>query len=243
MPSSQFARDIMKTSTAQVNRATASVIQTAQVDRAVAVAMKKYDADAVDADTIAAEERNLANQFAALQASLSTLNAHKRAYEERAAQEAELREWQAALRAEIDRAVERLAEQRREKLERAAAFDAELQASVNQLQDMQADVRRRAAALDAAYDASVNRLEASYVQAVASRRTQQASVPQPPPASTAVPPVVPSWVRNAAAVGSSCCSTSSEAPSVARMSFSASDHEAQATQLFGRMKYSSPPAL
>ena len=51
-------------------RATASVIQTAQVDRAVAVAMKNYDADAVDADTIAAEERNLANQFAALQASL-----------------------------------------------------------------------------------------------------------------------------------------------------------------------------
>ena len=232
----------MKTSTAQVNRATASVIQTAQVDRAVAVAMKKYDADAVDADTIAAEERNLANQFAALQASLSTLNAHKRAYEERAAQEAELREWQAALRGEIDRAVERLAEQRREKLERAAAFDAELQASVNQLQDMQADVRRRAAALDAAYDASVNRLEASYVQAVASRRTQQASVPQPPAASTAVPPVVPSWVRSQP-VGSSCCSTSSEAPSVARMSFSASDHEAQASKLFGRMKYSSPPAL
>ena len=99
------------------------------------------------------------------------------------------------------------------------------------------------AALDAAYDASVNRLEASYVQAVASRRTQQASVPQPQPASTAVPPVVPSWVRNAAAVGSSCCSTSSEAPSVARMSFSASDHEAQASKLFGRMKYSSPPAL
>ena len=78
------------------------------------------------------------------------------------------------------------------------------------------------------------------MQAVASRRTQQASVPQPPPASTAVPPVVPSWVRDAAAVGSSCCSTSSEAPSVARVSYS--DAEAR-EKLFGRMKYSSPPAL